>query len=72
MTDEEKQLWDRIAAIHRRVQWMADEEARSAWVSGPAAQGSLLLTKDKLISEAEALLDRIEAMQNADRPPRSG
>jgi len=65
MTDQEKILWDRLADIHRRVQWMADEEARSAWVNGLAAQGALMPQKMELIDEAEKVLGRIEAMNDA-------
>ena len=64
MTDQEKALWDRLGQIHGRVQWMADEEARSAWVGGEAARGVLMPEKMKLIEEAEQVLDRIEAMQD--------
>ncbi|CAA7615448.1 hypothetical protein MTBSS4_130002 [Magnetospirillum sp. SS-4] len=57
-----ERLWSRLAAIHQRVQWMADEEARSAWVNGPAAQGMYLDEKERLIDEAERVLDALEAI----------
>ena len=65
MMDEEQILWDRLGMIHKRVQWMADQEALSAWVNGAAAQGSLMPSKMKLIADAEAILDKIEAVNNA-------
>jgi hypothetical protein len=65
MIDQEKALWDRLGQIHRRVQWMADEEARSAWVGGEASRGTLMTKKMRLIEEAEQVLDKIEAMDNA-------
>jgi hypothetical protein len=52
---------DRLAQIHDRVNWMADQEARSAWVGGPAAQGIFLDAKERLIDEAERILDQLEA-----------
>jgi len=67
MTDQEKILWERLAAIHKRVQWMADEEARSAWVNGQASRGALMPAKMELINEAEKILDRIEAMNDVKR-----
>jgi hypothetical protein len=65
MTDEEQMLWDALRRIHGRVQWIADQEALSAWVNGAAAQGSLMPSKMKLIADADQILDRIEAIKNA-------
>lgn len=64
MTEQEKILWERLAAIHNRVKWMADEEERSAWVNGAAAQGTLMPEKMKLLDETESILAKIEAMKN--------
>lgn len=58
-TREEK-LWDRLAAIHRRVQWMADEEARAALVGGRAADGAFLDEKERLCEETDRILDELE------------
>lgn len=58
--EREQRLMARLAAIHKRVQWMADEEARSAWVNGPAAQGHFLDEKERLIEEADRVLNELE------------
>jgi hypothetical protein len=47
----------RLLAIHRRMEWIADEEARSAWVRGLAAQGHFLDEKERLIDETDRILD---------------
>lgn len=60
-TERQRRLMDRLAQIHDRVNWMADQEARSAWVGGPAAQGIFLDAKERLIDEAERILDQLEA-----------
>lgn len=60
-TDAQKEaLWKRLAAIHERVQWMANQEAVSALVNGWAAQGGYFEAKEKLIAEAETILDKLE------------
>jgi hypothetical protein len=55
----EKVLMKRLADIHRRVEWMADQEAVSAWVNGLAAQGALMAQKESLLTEAENILDQL-------------
>lgn len=61
MTEEEKQLLDnRLTSIHKRVQWIADEEARSAWVNGDAARGAYVKEKLALLDETDRILDRLE------------
>jgi hypothetical protein len=66
MSPEEKRLWELLADIHRRVQDLADTEARSATVGGHAAQGVLQPAKDDLIELAERILDALEKI-HADR-----
>ena len=62
MTEEERaQLEVRLSHIHRRVQWIADEEARSAWVQGFAARGGLMPEKIKLLDETDSILDKLMA-----------
>jgi hypothetical protein len=48
MSSSEKELLDRLGVIHHRVQWMADEEARSVWIGGAAAQGIFIDQKIEL------------------------
>ena len=50
-----------LRTIHDRVQWIADVEARSAWVNGIAANGALLPEKIRLLEQAERILDRLQA-----------
>ena len=58
----EQQLNERLTAIHKRLQWIADEEARSAWVNGLAARGVFELERDRLIEETEQILDKLTAL----------
>lgn len=61
MDEEQKdRLLQRLTAIHQRIQWMADEEARSAWVNGLAAQGIYFEEKERLLEEAESILNQIQ------------
>jgi hypothetical protein len=66
-SEQQKKLLSKLAAIHQRVQWMADEEARSAWAGGLAARGIFLDEKERLIDEAERILDELEGKPNANR-----
>ncbi len=65
MDEMTQRLFARLAAIHTRVQWMADQEAVAAWVNGPAAQGIYMADKERLIDEAEGILDRLEGKADA-------
>ncbi|MGO8839979.1 MAG: hypothetical protein ACLPWS_15255 [Rhodomicrobium sp.] len=65
-------LEQRLIAINKQVEWMADQEARSAWVKGLAAQGALAPTKSSLIDEAEKVIDRAEdILKQLETMPRS-
>ncbi len=59
MTKEEL-LWARLQHINERIQWMAGAEANAAWVKGAAADGRFLPIKEKLIDEADRILDQLE------------
>jgi hypothetical protein len=65
MTEEEQCLMDRLGAIHRRINEIADLEARSAYVKGWAAQGNLMPEKERLIAQTEKILDELLGGQNA-------
>lgn len=54
-----EQIMKRLRDIHDRIQWMADQEASSAWVKGWAADGHLWAEKERLIGETERLLDQL-------------
>jgi hypothetical protein len=58
---DEAQIQARLTQIHNRIQWLADEEARAAWVKGAAADGRFWPEKLRLLDEADALLDKLEA-----------
>lgn len=66
-SEHEQKLLARLKAIHERVQWMADEEARSAWFGGLAAQGHFIKDKERLLDEADRILDDLERKPNADQ-----
>ncbi len=58
--DDKNQLWERLGAIHQRIQWMADEEAVAAWINGLAARGVFMEEKLRLLEEADHILDKIQ------------
>lgn len=62
------QITKRLAAIHRRLDQIAIEEAQPAFVGGEAARSVYEVQRDLLIAETEALLDRWETLRNAQRP----
>ena len=64
-TDEEQWMMDRLAAIHQRIQEMADAEARSALVKGWAAAGGHLAEKKELIEKADAILSKLMGKSDA-------
>lgn len=64
MTDAEI-LWKRLADINAQIQWIADEESRSAWVNGFAARGGLIPKKLALIDKAEEILTLLAASDDA-------
>lgn len=55
----ERLLMMRLQHIHEQVQWMANEEARSAWVQGWAARGGFSKKKIRLIDEADKILRKL-------------
>ncbi len=57
--EREAKLARRLEAIHKRVQWMANEEARAAWVGGIAARGEFLAEKERLLDETDRILDEL-------------
>ena len=58
--EREKNLLHRLDVIHSRVQWMADTEARAAWIGGFGASGELLAAKERLLDETERILAELE------------
>jgi len=62
------QITKRLAAIHRRLDQIANEEAQPDVVGGEAARGVYEVQRDLLIAETEALLDRWENLRDAQMP----
>jgi hypothetical protein len=60
MTDEREEYLLKRLADHTRIQWMADAEARSAWVRGTAARGVHTAEKERLLEKTERILDELE------------
>ena len=60
MIEDEKLLWARLKRIGERMSWIANEEARSAWVDGLAARGMFQPERDRLIEEVEKILDKLQ------------
>lgn len=58
----EQELNNRLDAIHARLKWIADAEARSAWVKGLAARGIFAEERDRLIAETEKVVDALEKL----------
>ena len=53
-------MTSRLFGIYRRVQWMANDDIRSVLVNGWAARENYMATKERLVGEAERLLDELE------------
>lgn len=58
----EARLNARLDTIHQRLQWIADTEARAAWFQTFGANGEFDQQREKLIGDAEAVLDALEAI----------
>lgn len=63
MTEDE--LNRRLDAIHARLAWISDAEARAAWIGGWAAQGWHNPERTRLIEQAEKVLDELEKIGGA-------
>ncbi len=61
------QITKRLAAIHRRLDQLAKDEA-SDMLGGEAARSVYEVQRDLLIAETEALLDRWENLRDAQMP----
>ncbi len=65
MEDDLERLEARLLSIYQRVQWIADDALRSAWVNGAAAQGEYLAEKERLLEETDILLAQLESQAGA-------
>ena len=52
----------RLGAIHEMVNRLADREAQAAWVGGYGANGEFIAEKDRLLDNADLILDKMEAL----------
>lgn len=64
MDDEERkaQLWERADEFHNLVNRISAEQARLASVGGPAPRIDLLSAREKLIEEADKVLEELAAL----------
>jgi hypothetical protein len=60
LVTNEKDLETRLLQIHQRLQWIADTEARAAWVAGYGARGEFEEQRDQLLQQAEEVLTELE------------
>lgn len=58
----EDELNQRLQALHHRLQWITDTEARAAWIDGFGAHGEFDNERTKIIAAAEAVLGALQAM----------
>jgi hypothetical protein len=54
--DEEK-FRGEIERLHKRLEWISEEEARSSSVGGLAAQGYFQPERDRIIKRTDEVLD---------------
>jgi hypothetical protein len=57
-----EELWALLSRNRDRLQWIADQEARGAWTRSGAADGRFGPEREKLIAEADQILDRLEKL----------
>ena len=64
MSDErrEEDLENRLKLIAKRIQSIADQEARSALVRGYGSRGEFVQEKENLINRTDEILDELEAL----------
>ncbi|MGY5780309.1 hypothetical protein [Rhizobium sp. LEGMi135b] len=60
MTEDD--LNRRLDALHSRLKWIADTEARAAWIQGYGAKGEFDQERTKILADAENVLDQLVAL----------
>jgi len=65
--EREEKLEFKLNQLHRRINWLADKEARAAWVKGIGANGEFYAEKMKLIDETDRVLEELAKLKNTDR-----
>ncbi len=58
----EEQLNELLDSIHTNIQWIADREARAAWIGGFGVNGELDGRREELLIQADDILKRLEAI----------
>lgn len=58
----EDQLNKLLDNIHSHIEWIANKEARAAWVGGFGANGELDAQRKTLLIQAEDILKKLEAI----------
>ena len=54
-----------IERLHKRLEWISEEEARSAMVGGVAAEGRFQPERGRIIKRTDEVLDEWAALINA-------
>ena len=66
MTDTmDQKINAEIERLHKRLEWISDEEARSTLVGGRAAQGHFQPERERIIKKTDELLDEWAALIKA-------
>lgn len=55
----QKTLEQRLMHIHDRIKWIANAEERATWLKGYGARGEFEPERDRLLAEAERVLDEL-------------
>ena len=55
----------RLTELQRRLQQIADIEARAAWTGGEGARGEFEQERGEIIAQTDALIDRVERLLDA-------
>ena len=66
-----EQLHERLKVVHARMQWIANDDERTAWVNCVTTDCVMNTEWDKLVWQLEDLLDLLEASGGRSRRPHS-
>jgi transcription elongation GreA/GreB family factor len=63
--EREEKLQFKLTQLHNKINWIADKEARAAWVKGVGANGEFFKEKMRLIDETDRVLAELMRINNA-------
>lgn len=66
--EQEKNLYDRLSLIARRIQEIAEIEARAAPIGGYGARGEMMPKKLSLIEKTDNILAELEELYRQQAP----